>query len=323
MSLQTARALVADDLAAVEQKMQKAVSGSYAPLSDALQALIQSGGKRVRPMLTLLAGQFHPPKPYRTLISLAAAIESLHTATLVHDDVVDSALLRRGKSTLNAVWTPGSTIMAGDFFFARAAGLVAETEHPRVIQLFAHTLQIIVDGELRQAFSIRDWGQPKESYYERIYGKTAALLELATRSPAILGGAPPDHEQALQRFGYHLGMAFQIVDDILDFVADTATLGKPAGSDLRSGIITLPVYYYIQKPERRDAIVTLIDDRHSEDEAIEEIIQLIRESDAISQAHDEACSYSEKALADLMTLPPIPHRDALADVARYVVERKY
>lgn len=323
MSLAFARALVADDLTAVEKKMQKAVGGAYAPLSDALQALIQSGGKRVRPMLTLLSGRFYPPQPHRTLISLAAAIESLHTATLVHDDVVDGALLRRGKSTLNAVWTPSSTIMAGDFFFARAAGLVAETEHPRVIKLFARALQIIVDGELQQAFSIRDWGQPKESYYERIYGKTAVLLELATRSPAVLGNAPPEHEHALQRFGYNLGMAFQIIDDILDFVADAQTLGKPAGSDLRSGIITLPVYYYIQQPERRDAIVTLIDGHHTGDEVVAEVVELIRDSDAIQQAQDEARDFSKKAIANLSALPPAPYRDALVELADYVVERKF
>ncbi|NOZ50719.1 MAG: polyprenyl synthetase family protein [Chloroflexi bacterium] len=324
MSLDSARALVAADLAAVETKMAQAVGKSdYAPLADALQGLVRSGGKRVRPTLTLLAGRFYPPTQHHHLISLAAAIESLHTATLVHDDVVDGALLRRGKSTLNALWMPSSTIMAGDFFFARAAGLVAETEHPRVIRLFAQALQIIVDGELRQAFSMRDWSQPKGSYYERIYGKTAALLELATQSPSVLGEAPPEHEQALRRFGHHLGMAFQIIDDILDFVADAQTLGKPAGSDLRAGIITLPVYYYIQQPARRDAMVSLIDGHRTGDEVVDEVVRLIRESDAIPQAHAEARSFSEKAIAELMALPSAPQRDALADVARYVVEREF
>jgi geranylgeranyl pyrophosphate synthase len=323
MTLSSARALVADDLAAVEKKMQKAVSNAYEPLSDALEVLISSGGKRVRPMLTLLTGRFYPPEDPQKLINLAAAIESLHTSTLVHDDVIDGALLRRGKSTLNAVWTPSSTIMAGDFFFARAAGLVAETEHPRVIKLFASTLDVIVDGELRQAFSARDWSQPKESYYERIYGKTAALFELTTRAPAVLGGAPEASEEALRRFGYHLGMAFQIVDDILDFTADEKTLGKPAGSDLRAGIITLPVYFYIQQPERRQQIVGMIESRPTGDPIVDEVVQIIRQSDAIGQAHDEARGFIDRALADLDALPAIPARDALADVARYVTERTF
>ena len=322
-SIETARTLVADDLAAVEKKMQKAVGNAYEPLSDALQLLISSGGKRVRPMLTLLAGRFYPPEDHQKLISLAAAIESLHTSTLVHDDVIDGALLRRGKSTLNAVWTPSSTILAGDFFFARAAGLVAETEHPRVIQLFASALDVIVDGELRQAFSARDWSQPKESYYERIYGKTAALFELATRTPAVLGDAPEEYEEALRRFGLHLGMAFQIIDDILDFTADAETLGKPAGSDLRSGIITLPVYFYIQQPERREQIIGMIEGRPTGDPIVDEVVQIIRESDAIGQAHDEARAFVDKALADLDRLPAIPERDALADIGRYVVERTF
>ncbi len=323
MSLKISRALVADDLAAVEKKMQKAVDNAYGPLSDALELLIRSGGKRVRPMLTLLAGRFHPPRDHKRLISLAAAIESLHTATLVHDDVIDGALLRRGQSTLNAVWTPSSTIMAGDFFFARAAGLVAETKHPRVISLFADTLQVIVDGELRQAFTARDWSQPKEGYYQRIYGKTAALFELATRAPAALGDAPATSEEALRSFGYHLGMAFQIVDDILDFVADEKTLGKPAGSDLRAGIITLPVYFFIQQPQRRQQIIGMIEGRPTGDPIVAEVVQMVRNSDAIEQAHDEARAFVEQALADLDALPALPARDALIDVARYVVERTY
>lgn len=323
VSLATARNLVADDLAAVEKKMQKAVGDAYDPLAEALTGLVRSGGKRVRPMLTLLAGRFHPPDDPEKLISLAAAIEALHTSTLVHDDVIDGALLRRGRSTLNARWTPSSTIMAGDFFFARAARLVAETDHPRVIQMFARALEIIVDGELRQAFTARDWSQPKESYYQRIYGKTAALFELATQTPAALGAAPEAHETALRRFGYHLGMAFQIVDDVLDFVADEATLGKPAGSDLRAGIITLPVYFYIQDPARREQVIEMLESRPTGDPIVDEVVALVRESDAIEQALEEARDFVNRALDDLTTLPAIPARAALADVARYVVERRF
>ena len=323
MTLASARALVADELAIVEKRMHKAVGYAYEPLSDALQLLISSGGKRVRPMITLLAGRFHPPDEGQKLINLAAAIEALHTSTLVHDDVIDGALLRRGQSTLNAVWTPSSTIMAGDYFFARAAGLVAETGHPRVIKLFADALNIIVDGELRQAFSARDWSQPKESYYERIYGKTAALFELAARSPAALGDAPAAHEEALRRFGYHLGMAFQIVDDILDFTADEKILGKPAGSDLRAGIITLPVYFYIQRPERRAQVVGMIEGHATGAPIVDEVVQIVRESDAIAQSQDEARAFIDEALADLEALPPAPHREAMADIARYVVKRTF
>lgn len=321
MSFAAAQALVADELAAVEQLILQKIGSAYAPLAEALAGLVRSGGKRVRPTVALLAARFYPPPSPRALLCLAAAVEALHTATLVHDDVIDGALLRRGQSTLNAVWTPAGTVMAGNFFFARAAALAAETGHPRVIRLFAETLNTIVDGELRQAFAVRDWGQPKERYYERIYGKTAALFEVATRSPAVLGDAPPEAEEALRRYGYHLGMAFQIVDDILDFVADEKTLGKPAGSDLAAGIITLPVYYYLQDPARRDHLVALADGTRHGDEVIAEMVRLIRESDAIAQARAEAEAFARQAVADLAVFPPSPHRQALMDIAEYVVAR--
>ncbi len=324
MSFQSAQALVADDLASVEAKLIKKVDNTYAPLADVLSGLVRSGGKRVRPTLVLLAARFFPPSHHKRMISLAAAVEALHTATLVHDDVIDGALMRRGQSTLNAIWTPSSTIMAGDFFFARAASLAAETEHPRIIRLFADTLGVIVDGELRQAFSVRDWGQPKQGYYDRIYGKTAALFEVATRTAAVLRDAPPESEEALRRYGYHLGMAFQIVDDLLDFVADEKVLGKPAGSDLRSGIITLPVYYFIQQPERRDALVALVDGQNQgEEEVITEVVTMIRNSDAISEAKAEAKRFVDLALEDLSYFSPAPHHTALVDIARYVVDRPF
>ncbi|NUQ36970.1 MAG: polyprenyl synthetase family protein [Caldilineales bacterium] len=323
MSFDAAQALVAADLAAVELAMLRKMGGHYGPLADTLTGLIRSGGKRVRPTLALLAGRLHPPPQPHPLISLAAAVEALHTATLVHDDVIDGALLRRGQSTLNARWTPSSTIMAGDFFFARAAALAAETEHPRVIQLFAETLNVIVDGELRQAFTARDWGQPKQSYYDRIYGKTAALFEVATRAPALLANAPAAAEEALRAYGYHLGMAFQIVDDLLDFVADASTLGKPAGSDLQSGIITLPVYYYIQDPDRRDQLVALVDgQRHGED-VVAEVVRMIRASDAIAQTKAEALRFAEAAIASLASYADAAPRQALTAIARYVVEREF
>ncbi len=323
MSILTAQALVAADLVAVEHLILRKVDSTYAPLAEALGGLVRSGGKRIRPTIVLLTAHLCSVLQQRQLLSLAAAVESLHTATLVHDDVIDGALLRRGQSTLNAVWTPGGTVLAGNYFFARAAALAAETEHPRVIKLFAETLSVIVDGELRQAFTARDWGQPKQSYYDRIYGKTAALFEVAARATAVLGDASPDAEESLRSYGYNLGMAFQIVDDILDFVADADVLGKPAGSDLRSGIITLPVYYFIQQPDQRDQLVALVDGQRSGDEVVAEAVQLIRQSDAIVQARAEAERFVGLAIADLSAFPASLHREALSDIALYVVDRRF
>jgi geranylgeranyl pyrophosphate synthase len=323
MSITTAQALIVDELAEVEKLILAKVGSSYAPLAEALGGLVRSGGKRVRPTVALLAAHLFPAARQRQLLSLAAAVEALHSATLVHDDVIDGALLRRGQSTLNAIWTPGGTVLAGNYFFARAAALAAETEHPRVIRLFAETLGVIVDGELRQAFTARDWGQPKQGYYDRIYGKTAALFEVAARAAAVLCGAVAADEESLRSYGYNLGMAFQIVDDILDFVADADVLGKPAGSDLRSGIITLPVYYFIQQPDQRDQLVALVDGQRSGDEVVAEAVQLIRQSEAIAQARAEAERFIDLAITDLAAFPRSPHREALADVARYVIERRF
>ena len=246
--------LVRDDLVRVESKMLTIGSGeTYAPLAEAFLALLGSGGKRLRPALALAAYGFFAHPASDKAIAVAAAVETLHNATLVHDDLIDNALVRRGITTLNAVWNKGATVLAGDYLFARAAGFAAETEDVRVVQLFAETLRIIVEGELRQLFSSRQWRQPKDAYYPRIFAKTASLFASATRSGAILGGATAEQEQALYDYGHHFGMAFQIVDDILDFAGEEATLGKPVGGDLRQGIMTLPFFYYLQAQPDPDA----------------------------------------------------------------------
>ncbi len=188
------------------------------------------------------------------IVALAASVEMLHTSSLVHDDVIDGALLRRGAPTLNAQWSGGATVLAGNYMFGSAARFSAETQNMRVIGLFSDTLRTIVDGELQQLRDKFDYRQDKANYYQRIYAKTASLFCAATEGAAILSGLPEERIQDLRDYGYNLGMAFQIVDDILDFTGDENTLGKPAGSDLRQGTLTLPVFYYLQL--RRDAAAT-------------------------------------------------------------------
>ena len=181
--------------------------------------------------------------------ALAAAVETLHTATLVHDDLIDNALLRRGNPTLNAMWTSAATVLTGDYLFARAAAFAAETESVRVISIFAQTLMTICSGELNQIFG-SDGGQPtataREYYYQRIYSKTASLFAASAEAGALLGEAPQTEAQALRDYGHNLGMAFQIVDDVLDFAGSEGDLGKPIGSDLRQGIITLPTIHFLE-----------------------------------------------------------------------------
>jgi geranylgeranyl pyrophosphate synthase len=330
-----------DDLKRVERKMSTMGEDVFGPLSEAFLHLIGSGGKRLRPALALAAYHYYAPDENDKVIALGAAVETLHTATLVHDDLIDNALLRRGRTTLNASWPKGATVLAGDYLFARAAGFAAETGNVRVVQLFAETLRIICDGELRQMFSSRQWSLPKDAYYHRIFAKTASLFASSARSGAILAAAPPDGEQAFYDYAYNLGMAFQIVDDILDFVGDEAVLGKPVGSDLRQGTVTLPFYYFLQAQPDPGAIVSRLQANGQEPpattargasasgarvkveaaDAVGEIVDLIRHSDAIEQARREAQDFAARAKEHLAKLPPRPYTQALADLADFVVAR--
>lgn len=311
--------LVREELALVEQKMRSLSDVEFAPLAEAFLKILGSGGKRLRPAVTILSARFHPC-PLEPLIALAAAVETLHTATLVHDDVIDNALLRRGAPTLNASWSHGTTILAGDYLFARAASLAAEAANVRLMGIFAKTLMTIVDGELRQLFSLRNWQQPREEYYRRIFAKTASLFSAACESGAVLSGAPEPHVQALKDYGYHLGMAFQIMDDILDFTGDDAALGKPVGNDLRQGTLTLPVFYYLQS--HPEAAASLEAELRSGDGGVARVITLIRNSPAIECAHEEAQRFAAQAKASLAPLPDNPYRQALASLADFAVARE-
>jgi geranylgeranyl pyrophosphate synthase len=316
--------LVQDDLIKVEQKMRSIGDGAYAPLAEAFLQLLASGGKRLRPALALGAYGLFADRVPDKVIAMAAAVEMLHNATLVHDDLIDNALVRRGMTTLNAVWNKGATVLAGDYLFARAAGFAAETEHIRVVQLFAETLRTIVDGELRQLFSSREWSQPKDAYYPRIFAKTASLFAAATRSGAMLADATPEQEQALDDYGKHLGMAFQIVDDILDYEGNEATLGKPVGGDLRQGIVTLPFFYFLQShphPERVIEVLKQGNNGSAAGAAVADVIAQVRASDAMAQSAAEAREFAERAKRDLALFPDNVYRQALTNLADFVVSR--
>lgn len=321
-------------LLAVEQKMKTVETSLFAPLADAFVDLIGSGGKRLRPALALLVAHLCAPEQdelvQQRLISLAAAVEMLHTATLVHDDVIDGALLRRGAPTLNAIWSQGATVMAGDFMFARAALFSAETENVRVIRLFSDTLQIIVDGELRQLFARNQYEQERENYYQRIYAKTASLFSAASESAGLLVGVASNHVQALKEFGYNFGMAFQIVDDILDFTSDEMTLGKPAGSDLFQGTLTLPFFYYLRSHPHAQAVVerlttarTLAEEGDAQPlrDEVRRVVEEIRHSDAIQAARQEAVDFLDRAALNLSAFPENLYKESLLGLCAFVVQR--
>ena len=312
---------VQEEMRQVEELMRAQADGHHPELRAALHHLLGAGGKRIRPTLVLLTGNMLGADPDK-LITLAAAVEMLHTATLVHDDLIDGALLRRGNPTLNARWSPASTVLTGDFIFARAAKLAAETDCLPLMRLFAETLAIIVNGELTQLFSSRDIAN-RENYNQRIFAKTASLFEMSARGAAMISPVDEAVVEAMRNYGCQVGMAFQIVDDILDFNGEQAEVGKPVGSDLLQGLITLPTLHYIEDHPDDPNIRPLLEGNYSVGQKqMNRLVQSIRKSDAISRSMNEAEKYVAEALRALADMPAGTECQALEDLARYIVDRR-
>ena len=289
-------------------------------LRAALEHLMAAGGKRIRPTLELLVGNMLGGNP-DTLVTLGAAVELLHTATLVHDDLIDGALLRRGAETLNARWSSAATVLTGDFLFARAAKLAAETNHLPLMRHFSETLAIIVNGELTQLFSARGIIN-RENYYQRIYAKTASLFEMSTRAAALISTDDATVTETMRQFGYEIGMAFQIVDDLLDFTGEQATVGKPLGSDLLQGLVTLPAIYYAEMNPDHPDVRSLAAGGWGDRERMERLVDAIRTSEAVKMAMREAEQSIERAIHFLEMFDETEERSALEALARYVVDRR-
>jgi geranylgeranyl pyrophosphate synthase len=311
---------VQETIKLVEERMRIQASESHPDTRAALEHLLASGGKRVRPTVVLLVGNMLGADQDR-LVTLGAAVELLHTATLVHDDLIDGSLLRRGMPTLNARWSPAATVLTGDFLFARAAKLAADTDHLPLMKLFAETLATIVNGELNQMFTSRGLIS-RENYYQRIYAKTASLFEMSARAAAMISPVDDGVIESLRVFGYETGMAFQIVDDILDFNGDQTAVGKPLGSDLLQGLVTLPAIYYAEANPDDPDVKVLSEGGWSNQERMERLVNSIRRSQAIEQSVVEAQAFIGRALNQLAPIRPGSEKSALEGLARYLVDRK-
>ncbi len=321
MSATTFFTSVNEQLQFVEQRMREQAGDEQHPdLKSALEHLLSAGGKRIRPTLGLLVGNMLGA-PEEKLITLGASVELLHTATLVHDDLIDGALLRRGMPTLNARWSPAATVLTGDFLFSRAAKLAAETDYLPLMKLFAETLGIIVNGELTQMFSSHGLIN-RDNYYNRIYAKTASLFEMSALAATMVATEDEEIRSAMKAFGYEVGMAFQIVDDILDFAGDQSTVGKPIGSDLLNGLVTLPAIYFAEMNPYNEDVMSLPEGGWKETARVQRLVDAIRASRAIEQAMDEARSAISRALTSLEIAPACPEKDALEDLAKFIVDRK-
>jgi geranylgeranyl pyrophosphate synthase len=311
---------VQEGIKEVEALMRAQAGVEHHPdLRAALEQLMAAGGKRVRPTLGLLAGHMLGGA-HDKLVTLGAAVEMLHTATLVHDDLIDGALLRRGMPTLNARWSPAATVLTGDFLFARAAKLAAEADYLPLMKLFAETLAIIVNGELNQMFAAHG-NMSRENYYARIYAKTASLFEMSALAAAMISTDDEAIRQAMKTYGYETGMAFQIVDDILDFNGEQTAVGKPVGSDLLNGLVTLPAIYFAEtNPDDAD-VRAIPEGGWTDPERVTRLVSAIRHSNAIEQALNEATVHVNKALAALTMFDDCVERTALEELATYIVKR--
>ena len=312
---------VQDQLQFVEQRIREQAGEEQHPdLRSALEHLLAAGGKRIRPTIGLLVGNMQGA-PEDKLVTLGASVELLHTATLVHDDLIDGALLRRGMPTLNARWSPAATVLTGDFLFARAAKLAAETDYLPLMKLFSETLATIVNGELTQMFTARGLID-RNNYYNRIYAKTASLFEMSSLAATMVATEDQEVRDSMKAFGYEVGMAFQIVDDILDFTGDQSTVGKPIGSDLLNGLVTLPAIYYAEEHPNDEDVLSLPGGGWKDTARVQRLVDGIRKNAAIEKAMNEARHAVSRALGALEEAPVSPEREALENLTKFIVDRK-
>jgi len=313
-------ATVREDLSRVRENLRSIIKVDFPWLSQQLDYVVRGGGKGIRPALTLLAGKFYKYNA-EYLLPMAASVELMHTATLVHDDAIDRSEVRRGKPTIYKLWGDEPAVLLGDYLFAKAGEFVSDTKNPRVIKLFSQTLATISSGELNQFFGAFNLEQTRDQYFLKISRKTASLFSLATESGAVLSEAPESSIRALKEYGHNLGIAFQIVDDILDFIGTEEELGKPVGSDLSQGTLTLPAMLLMERYPADNPIRHVFEKRDRK-ENIERAIQLLRDSSIVDDCYAEASEYCDRACQNLAALPENSSRQALYDLAGYVVQRR-
>jgi len=309
------------DLAKVRDNLKSISKVDFPWLSEQLGYVVRSGGKVIRPALTLLSGRFYNYN-LKYLLPMATAVELMHTATLVHDDAIDKSAVRRGKPTLNTLWGEETSVLLGDYLFAKAGETVSDTHHPQVIKLFSQTLATISSGELSQLLGAFKLDQTRQHYFQRISGKTASLFCLATVSGAILSEAPEKAVKALKEYGYNLGIAYQIVDDVLDFTGTEEKLGKPAGTDLAQGTLTLPTILLLERYPEDNPVKRLFENRDKQ-ENLKLAIELVRNSSIVQECYGIASEYRAKACQNLNQLPENASRQALTGLADYIINRKY
>ena len=308
------------DLERVAGVLQQALDEVDEPLRSMLRDPL-AGGKRLRSALVVLVGRVfaQPPEPFHYL---AAAVETLHAATLIHDDLIDDASLRRGRKTLHYVWPARATVLAGDYLLARATRWVAELDSPQVMRAYGQALCKICEGEIRQTLVVKGIHRGRADYFRSIEAKSAALFAAVMEMAGILAGASEREVVALNTYGWELGVAYQIVDDVLDLTEDEGRLGKPIGSDLRNGLVTLPVLHYLEETGD-DSPVRAVLAGQEDGVDVQAALLAIRESGAIAASLQEASEHADRARAALEALPDNRARRTLHDLAAVAVQRRH
>ncbi|MDT7644748.1 MAG: hypothetical protein QOC75_1748 [Pseudonocardiales bacterium] len=313
--------VVDSGLVRVEELLRREVSGQYDFVTETALHLMEAGGKRFRPLFTLLAGQIGPRADSPDVVIAAAVVELIHLATLYHDDVMDSATMRRGAPSANARWDNSVAILTGDYLFAHASRLVADLG-PEAVRIIADTFAELVTGQMRETRGPRAGEDPVKHYLTVVAEKTGSLIATAARYGAMFAGCPPEQVAALRRFGEIIGTSFQVSDDVIDIASPPEDSGKTPGTDLREGVATLPMLYAAQQSgpgaERlRELLAAPITD----DGLVTEALELLRASDGLERSRDMLRKQAAQARDELSVLPDCSARDALASLTVFVVDR--
>jgi len=317
-------ALVADKLRRVEEECRRNFRSEVGVIDELGAYLSEAGGKRVRPILLLLSTQMCGYRGDRDVL-FASVFEFIHTATLVHDDVIDEAEVRRGRGTMNARWGNGLTVLLGDYLYIKSMNMALEADDIRIIRILAQITLKMIEGEIvsdRHRANIR---LTEEEHLDIVRRKTAFLFAGCGRVAGVLAGVEPARVEALAEYGMNLGMAFQIVDDLLDFTSDTRILGKPVASDLKEGKLTLPLIYLLQGGDsaEREMVQTVLDEGEFLTVKREEIVELLRHRKTLDRTRDVALNYARRAREALTPFDPCPAREALMRLPDFVVSRQY
>lgn len=308
------------DFELIEKELEKSLQSDIDLLQQASLQLLKAGGKRVRPVFVLLCAKFGHYDIHKVK-NVAIALELIHMASLVHDDVIDDAELRRGKPTINYTWNDQMAMFTGDYILARALDYMSNITNPLAHQILAKAIIEVCKGEIEQIKDKYRFDQSLRDYLRRIKRKTALLIAVSCELGAVAAGAEEKVHRKLYRFGYYIGMSYQIIDDILDFTGTEKTIGKPAGEDLRQGNITLPALYAMEDEEIKNQIIQVHE--HSTREEMNAIISLIKDSGAIEKSYELSDRYIQKAVDVLEEFPNNPSKKMLKDLIKYISKRKY